>query len=211
MKRILIWVICGIGILLAILFVNQAYGIQENTLYSEKVLDGKNISNEPKASFVTREDAIQVAYHAFGQGLNISLMDSDLSMHMNLYCDREAKNTYQWVMSWQRELILDTYSCTINALTGEVLTLYVLNGNHEEAKKPNQKLTKDVIMKKVTPFLEVIGIDSSEYEIQLDEKTTELMGVTYQSCTFINKKHKKQEFRMEINEETREIASFERI
>ncbi len=211
MKRILIWITGATGIVLALLFLNQAYGIQEDTLYNESILEGKNTLKEPNGAFVTREDAIQEAYHVFGQGLNISLMDSDLSMHMNLYCDREGPNTYQWVMSWQREVVLDTYSCTINALTGEVLTVYVLKGNHEEVKRNNQTWTKDTIMKKVTPFLDVIGIDSSEYEIQLEENTPELMGDSYQSCIFINKRQKKQEFRMEINEETREIASFERI
>lgn len=217
MKRILISVALGFGIMVVAFFAHKTYGIRENILYSEEVINAKEAGEQSQNAYIARTEAIEIAHTAFGKGLGISLMDFDLSVHMNLYYDREDGGTYKWVMSWSRETTYDTYSCTIDAMDGRLLDLFVV-----EAGEKNEVLTKDElaegdslteaeVLQLVKPFLNAIGISAADYTVQLEDASISIGEQPLREYRFTSTSDPANQFLMEIDRNTKKITSFERV
>lgn len=208
MKRI-VAIVAGIVVFLgAAVLLHRTYGIQENVLYNEKLL-GVEEKEQQEDSLVTRMQAMEQAYAIFGQGIGVSLLDSDMTMNINLYYDKSEQGAYKWSMTWLRESTLESYSCIIDVMTGELCGLYVSEIQQESTQEISDALTKKEARKIIRPFLEVIGIREEDYTMKAHPKRISFDQSIYRRYVFKDKEGVER-FLIEIDESTKKIILFQK-
>lgn len=210
MKNKILILACVIVTLNGIVIMREKIILQKGTLYHQDVLLTGDENNQEEKTFITRGEAIETAYENFKNGLGVDLESKDLSMVINLSCDKGKADSYKWVMSWYKEGTYTAYSCTMDAVTGEIISIYAMNPKKVGKKEFNKAVKEEEVLDIVSPLLEELGIKVSDYNVLLPRSMeSEEAALTYKRCTFVNKMDIKNSFSIELDGMTKTLVSYE--
>lgn len=201
MKRVLIVIMIALILICSIFLIRQRYAIQMDFLYS--LSDLNNVEEEYQennGTVITRNQAIQWAYEIFEQECNVDLLNEEVEMYVNLYNDTDNYNCYVWLMSWYIYDTNESFTCSINAETGEILYLYAGKKNKEQTEEQSPNLSYETVQQILNRFFKIADVDISEYEMQVDYPEKESSSDTWtQKCIFRKKGKKKVHFTVSID------------
>ena len=209
MKNHYVLLIISIGAIIGIMILQNRYMIKENTLYSQSTLIDYDVQIQENQEIMTRTEAIDKVRRAFLEGLGIDLSAPDITMYINLYKETQNQSSYKWVMSWYDAERLTTYSCTIAASDGRILSLYNGDGDSKSELEEDEGLSQEEVLDIIEPFMIAIEIDWKEYELAMQGNVTEDHATfKYRSCEFINKSNPEDKLVIELDGRRKSIKAY---
>ncbi|MGX4599980.1 hypothetical protein [Faecalimicrobium sp. JNUCC 81] len=208
MKRKVLILMIFVFIIILVFMSKVKYSFKEDLLYSQSDLSNYDGNQNENNKLVSRQQAINIAVKTFKYGLNIDLTASDMNQYVSLYKNFTEQSSYIWQIGWNKKDLSKTYTCSIDSVSGNILSIYITpRENKSNDIYPIDLDDKEVLLitKKLTNEL---GIDLDQYNMERNyNKNGELQR--NKNFKFINKHDENNIFKISIDSISKSIATYE--
>ncbi|MBO3444862.1 hypothetical protein [Clostridium sp. CCUG 7971] len=208
MKRKVLILMIFVFIIILVFMSKVKYSFKEDLLYSQSDLSNYDGNQNENNKLVSRQQAINIAVKTFKYGLNIDLTASDMNQYVSLYKNFAEQSSYIWQIGWNKKDLSKTYTCSIDSVSGNILSIYITpRENKSNDIYPIDLDDKEVLLitKKLTNEL---GIDLDQYNMERNyNKNGELQR--NKDFKFINKHDENNIFKISIDSINKSIATYE--
>lgn len=208
MKRKVLILMIFVFIIILVIMSKVKYSFKEDLLYSQSDLSNYDGNQNENNKLVSRQQAINIAVKTFRYGLNIDLTASDMNQYVSLYKNFAEQSSYIWQIGWNKKDLSKTYTCSIDSVSGNILSIYITpRENKSNDINPIDLDDKEVLLitKKLTNEL---GIDLDQYNMERNyNKNGELQR--NKDFKFINKHDENNIFKISIDSISKSIATYE--